>query len=199
MCGNKEYYSRLIHIQHFVVNNKIILLRQIFYPSGYTLNVKHDNEDWMCFELFPEDLVYTLDDLQCGSLYHIYLVAYNRVSYGSSSPIQTVGTKGGTPLLPDEKDFIVTNSTSMQLNLISWPDGGCPILQFSILYRTYNEGNWIIIAKSVSEGKIMVHYLKPAMWYQLKVTAENEAGTTVGVFNFATTTVSGGMFWIHYK
>lgn len=156
--------------------------------------MKHDKNDWNAIELSSEHSVYTLENLLCGSLYHIYLIAYNRVGAGSPSPIQTISTKGGPPLLPKEKDFIITNTTTLQLNLDLWPDGGCPIMQFSIQYRAHSENKWTIIAKSVSEQRILVHNLKPATWYELKVIAENGAGTATGLFNFATTTTTGGKF-----
>lgn len=168
-------------------------LRYIFF-AGYTLNVKRDKDDWNSIELSSEYSVYTLENLICGSLYHVYILAFNRVGQGSPSPIQTISTKGGQPLLPKEKEFILTNSTTLQLNLDAWPDGGCPIMQFSIQYKAHNENKWTIIAKSVSEEKIVVHNLMPATWYQLKVTAENGAGTAHGLFNFATRTASGGEF-----
>lgn len=164
----------------------------VLYFPGFTLNAKHDTDDWTSTELSPEFSVYTLENLRCGSLYHIYLLAHNRVGNGSPSPIQTVSTKGGPPLLPKEKDFILTNSTTLQLNLYNWPDGGCPIMHFSIQYKAYNEKNWILVAKSVSEERIFVHNLTPATWYQLKISAENDGGTVQGFFNFATTTPTGG-------
>lgn len=67
-------------------------------------------------------------------------------------------------------------------------------MQFSIQYRHHIEKKWTIIAKSVSEQKILVHNLMPATWYDLKVTAENGAGAIGGLFNFATTTATGGKF-----
>lgn len=76
--------------------------------------------------------------------------------------------------------------------MYNWPDGGCPISQFSIQYRPLNEQKWILVAKSVSEEKIFIHDLAPAKWYQLKISAENDAGTINGIFNCATTTLTGG-------
>lgn len=160
------------------------------------MNVKRDKTDWTALELSSESSVHTLENLLCGTVYHMYLLAYNRVGQGSPSPIQTVTTKGGPPLLPKEKELISTNTTTLQLNLDAWPDGGCAIVQFSIQYRAHHEKKWTIIAKSVSEEKILVQYLMPATWYQLKVVAENDAGSVNGVFNFATTTTSGGKLQI---
>lgn len=100
------------------------------------MSAKHETDDWTPIELSPEHTVYAMENLHCGSVYYIYLLAYNRVGKGSPSPLLTVSTKGGPPQLPKERDFIVTNSTSLQLNLFNWPDGGCPITEFSIAYRS---------------------------------------------------------------
>ncbi|CAH0562134.1 unnamed protein product [Brassicogethes aeneus] len=159
--------------------------------QGYTLNMKYDNKDWTSIDLSPEQIIYTLDGLKCGSMFHIYLLAHNRVGKGSPSPIRTVSTKGGPPQVPKEKDFITTNSSTLQLNLYNWPDGGCPILQFSVQYRMYGEKGWNLIARSVSEEKIVVHDLIPSTWYQLKISAENDAGIVSEVFHFATTSLAG--------
>lgn len=156
------------------------------------MSIKHETDDWTSIELSPEHTVYTLDDLRCGSNYDIYILAHNRVGNGSPSPIQTESTKGGPPQVPKETDFITTNSTTLQLNLYNWPDGGCAISQFSIQYRLLNEPKWNLVAKSVSEEKIFIHDLIPAKWYQLKISAENDAGSVNGIFNCATTTLTGG-------
>lgn len=146
----------------------------------------------MSLELSSEHVVYTLDNLQCGSAYYIYILAYNRVGNGSPSEILTVRTKGGPPQLPKEKDFISTNSTTLQLNLFNWPDGGCPITQFSITYKALGEQKWNLVSASVSGEKLVVQDLNPATWYQLNVAARNDAGISKGLFNFATTTLHGG-------
>lgn len=156
------------------------------------MNTKHETDDWTTLELSPEQTVYTLDHLQCGSSYHIYLLAHNRVGNGSPSPILTVNTKGGPPLLPKDSELISINATTLQLNLYNWPDGGCPILQFSIQYKVYGAKKWNLISSSILEEKIIIHNLSPATWYQLKITAENDAGKIIGHFNCATTTLGGG-------
>lgn len=154
--------------------------------------MKHETDDWTTLELSPEHNIYNLDNLRCGSMYHIYLLAHNRVGNGSPSPILSVNTQGGPPLLPKEKELILTNTTTLQLNLYNWPDGGCVILQFSIEYRYLGTHKWNLISNSILDEKIVIQNLEPATWYQLKITAENDAGKITGHFNCATTTLSGG-------
>lgn len=130
---------------------------------------------------------------------------------GSPSTLLTVSTKGGKPQLPKEHDLISTNTTSLQLNLYNWPDGGCPITEFSIMYRsemcsmstiqlssfvcrTLGKQKWILVSAGPSGDKLLVQDLIPATWYQLKVSARNDAGEANGLFNFATTTLIGGIY-----
>ncbi|XP_017776462.1 PREDICTED: Down syndrome cell adhesion molecule-like protein Dscam2 isoform X2 [Nicrophorus vespilloides] len=160
--------------------------------QGYTLNSKRYTDDWISLEISPENLVYTYDGLQCGTIYHIYILAHNRVGNGSPSSILTVSTKGGPPQVPKEKDFIMTNATVLQLNLFNWPDGGCPISHFSVTYKAIGDQKWTLISSSVSGEKLVIQDLVPATWYQLRVSAQNDAGLSHGVFTFATTTLAGG-------
>lgn len=119
-------------------------------------------------------------------------MAHNRVGNSSPSQILTAKTKGGPPQLAKEKDLLATNSTTLQLNLFSWPDGGCSISHFSIEYRSIDKERWILVSSSVTGEKLFVEDLQPATWYQLRVNAYNDAGISKGLFNFATTTITGG-------
>lgn len=121
----------------------------------------------------------------------MYILAHNRVGNGNPSVIHSASTKGGPPQLPKEKDLLVANATSLQLNLFSWPDGGCPIIRFSIMYKALEEVQWNLVSSSASGEKLSIQNLLPGAWYQLKITAENDAGVADGLFHFATTTLSG--------
>ncbi|XP_060516116.1 cell adhesion molecule Dscam2 [Cylas formicarius] len=159
--------------------------------QGYILNIKDESQDWSSMELSPEYLQYTVENLRCGSLYHIYLMAQNKVGRGSPSKIISVSTKGGSPQLPKEDKIITTNYSVITLNLKNWPNGGCPISQFSVQYKPYSSSEWLLIANSVSEEEITIQNLVPATWYQVKISAQNDAGLIYGLFNTATATVDG--------
>lgn len=159
--------------------------------QGYTLNSKRGTDDWTTTEISPDTTMYTLNNLYCGTTYHIYILAHNRVGNGSPSSLLTVNTKGGPPQLPKEKDLISSNATALLLNLFNWPDGGCPISHFTIFYKPLNQNKWSLISDSVTRDKLIVEDLAPANWYQLKITAYNDAGSLNGLFNFATTTLEG--------
>ncbi|GFV93112.1 down syndrome cell adhesion molecule-like protein Dscam2 [Trichonephila clavipes] len=53
--------------------------------SGYILHHRLEDHHWQETHLNGDQNVYTLRDLQCGSTYYIYLVAFNSVNQGNSS------------------------------------------------------------------------------------------------------------------
>ena len=54
--------------------------------------------------------------------------------------------------------------------------------------------DWTLVSSSVKAGgNFVVLDLSPATWYNLKVTAHNNAGFSVAEYEFATLTVRGGM------
>lgn len=62
-----------------------------------------------------------------------------------------------------------------------------------------NQLEWNQVSNSVKPGgNFVVLDLEPATWYQLRVTANNNAGFQVGEFDFATLTVTGGKIVIFF-
>ncbi len=56
-----------------------------------------------------------------------------------------------------------------------------------------NHQDWTLVSNSVKAGgNFVVLDLNPATWYNLKVTAHNNAGFSVAEYEFATLTVTGG-------
>ena len=61
-------------------------------------------------------------------------------------------------------------------------------------FRCRNHKEWTLVSSSVKAGgNFVVLDLNPATWYNLKVTAHNNAGFSVAEYEFATLTVRGGM------
>lgn len=157
------------------------------------MKFKHGSSTWKVIELSSESMSYTFEDLQCGSIYHMFVIAHNRVGNGNPSEVTSVTTKGGPPLIAKDTDLLHSNATTIQLNLFMWPDGGCPITYYSIEYKSLMEKDWNLISSSVLDEKLYIENLSPASWYQLKITAHNDAGKSTRVYNIATTTVLGGI------
>ena len=63
--------------------------------------------------------------------------------------------------------------------------------KYNFLYRSHHD--WTLVSNSVKAGgNFVVLDLNPATWYNLKVTAHNNAGFSVAEYEFATLTVTGG-------
>lgn len=77
--------------------------------------------------------------------------------------------------------------------MFTWEDHGCPIIQFIVEYRQLGSTHWIRIDNQHNVDTMFITDLIPATWYQLKVSASNEAGITLINYNFATTTINGGL------
>jgi hypothetical protein len=55
--------------------------------------------------------------------------------------------------------------------------------------------DWTLVSNSVKPGgNFVVLDLSPATWYNLRVTAHNNAGSTVAEYEFATLTLTGGKY-----
>uniref|UniRef100_T1JCZ7 Down syndrome cell adhesion molecule-like protein Dscam2 n=1 Tax=Strigamia maritima TaxID=126957 RepID=T1JCZ7_STRMM len=99
------------------------------------------------------------------------------------------------PIIPVQEKFLRTESTSVILVLNSWLSGGCPILYFVVQYRLINQIEWKLVSNNVllqHQSEFLIPDLVPATWYALRVTAHNNAGSTVAEFHFATRTIGGG-------
>ncbi|XP_043491862.1 Down syndrome cell adhesion molecule-like protein Dscam2 isoform X4 [Polistes fuscatus] len=159
--------------------------------QGYVLSYKRDQGGWEEIALSPEQTEFILTGLKCGSSYLAHLTAHNRVGTGDPSSLISATTKGTAPLLPKERDIISANGTSVKLNLLSWPNGGCPIQYYTVEYRKrINSEPWILVASKATEN-LVIRDLKTASWYCLRLTAHNDAGSTQTQMEFATTTLSG--------
>ncbi|GIY07001.1 down syndrome cell adhesion molecule-like protein Dscam2 [Caerostris extrusa] len=66
---------------------------------SYILHHRLEDHHWQETHLNGDQNVYTLRDLQCGSTYYIYLVAFNSVSQGNSSEVISAKTNGNGTLL----------------------------------------------------------------------------------------------------
>ncbi|KAJ8879125.1 hypothetical protein PR048_019731 [Dryococelus australis] len=63
--------------------------------KGYTLKYRHDAGEWRKVNIDSEHKSYNLEDLKCGSTYHMTLAATNVVGTGKPSSVVTATTKGG--------------------------------------------------------------------------------------------------------
>ena len=105
----------------------------------------------------------------------------------------TTKTKGVEPTVPDARRFLEVSAGSVTLHLNAWQDGGCPIIYFVVEYKPKNQKDWSVVSNNVKPGgNFVVLDLNPATWYNLKVTAHNNAGFSIAEYEFATLTNEGG-------
>lgn len=84
-----------------------------------------------------QKFVYTLDQLDCGSVYELYMTTQNSVGKSEPSPVVTTRTLGEPPLAPSSKSnlFAKIGVNEVTLNLAAWSTGGCPLTHLTIRYK----------------------------------------------------------------
>nr|CAD7411049.1 unnamed protein product [Timema poppensis] len=161
---------------------------------GFVLHYKLEHGEWEEARLDGTRSTHVLANLRCGTLYHVYVTAYNRVGSGSPSKTLDVRTRGGLPLLPAPADLLLLNSSSVALRLSIWPDGGCPMLYYVVEYapRLMEVDNWLVVSNNIVPNRVYVlSGLKPATTYKLRIKAHNAAGYKEGNYQFTTLSLLG--------
>ncbi|KAF9423658.1 hypothetical protein HW555_000984 [Spodoptera exigua] len=155
---------------------------------------------------------HTLAGLKCGTKYSIRVTATD--SIGTSAPAHIdVTTLGGAPVSPPSTDWLWSNATHIYIQLSGWDDSGCDVTRWEVDYRLLGSNIWqraenkapmdLNLGWSYIEGHYQapplrsiptsyaVGSLAPAHWYQLRVTAINDAGSASTVYTYATKTLDG--------
>ncbi|KAJ8735937.1 hypothetical protein PYW07_007557 [Mythimna separata] len=159
---------------------------------GYLVeHARSDDGKWQSTRLPGDSRTHTLERLACGTLYRVRLTAYNAVGSSPPSDELVVSTKGGPSKASPEKDLITTNSSCVRLNLLTWDSNGCPLTQFAVSVRSFEESAWITQTVSPAAQPTVLCGLALATWYHLKVVATSAAGTTLGNYYFSTLTEGG--------
>ncbi|XP_022918386.1 cell adhesion molecule Dscam2 isoform X1 [Onthophagus taurus] len=160
--------------------------------SGYTLNYRKEHGNLDEVMLSRHAVSFELKGLLCGTQYHLYLVAHNKIgSSPASHPLQA-RTQGRPPGVPIASQFISPNSTSVVLRLHVWPDNGCPILYFIVQYRKAAESQWTLVSNALKpQRRTSITGLNPATQYIVKLEAHNIAGYSMEEFSFMTLTKDG--------
>lgn len=163
---------------------------------GYNLNYRCINHDWKGMLIDRQATTYHVERLQCGTRYEFQLTAFNKIGNGIPSNIQVAQTKGNRPISPQKQHLIRSNITTVLVELTAWQDGGCPIMYFKLEYQRYGiEGDYIVVSSHMPpQDRVVINDLQPETTYNLRITAYNNAGSTIGDYRFDTLTITGGMF-----
>ncbi|KAG7160229.1 Down syndrome cell adhesion molecule-like protein 2-like 4, partial [Homarus americanus] len=160
---------------------------------GYTIFYKPEFSTWETVQVPSATRTYTLEGLWCGSRYQIYASAYNKIGTGESSEILNTRTKGKKPEVPEVHRFVEVTSSSISLHLNAWLDGGCPMNYFVVEYKARHQAEWTMASNQVKPtGNYVIMELTPATWYNLRISAHNNAGSSVAEYDCATLTLTGG-------
>ncbi|CAH0714939.1 unnamed protein product, partial [Brenthis ino] len=187
------------------------------YGISYNLTWREEDGPWQ--EAWPTKETriggihqHSISGLKCGTKYSVRVTATDRV--GTSAPAQAdVMTLGGAPISPLTTDWLWSNATHIYIQLSGWDDGGCDITKWDVEYRLLGSTFWhrsenlATMDMNLGWGYIDAHYrapplrsapasyavgaLLPGSWYQVRVTAANDAGTASTVYTYATKTMDG--------
>ncbi|CAL1268419.1 unnamed protein product [Larinioides sclopetarius] len=163
--------------------------------KGYKLFYRAELPEWDEIEVpDPSQSQYTLRSLSCGTRYQFHIIAYNDVGRSDPSDVVSLMTQGGSPIAPEKMALLSINTTFVVLNLYAWKNGGCPISFFVVQYKAKGQREWVLVSSNLDprHEEFVVTGLNPATWYNLLMSAHNEAGATEAEYVFATLTVTGG-------
>ena len=82
-------------------------------------------------------------NLECGSRYHVYVVAHNLVGASAPSTTAVVKTQGAAPLPSPLEQFLTANSTSVMVFPTTWVARGCHVTRFLVEYRQQLQQHWL--------------------------------------------------------
>ncbi|KAL5282509.1 hypothetical protein ACFFRR_005558 [Megaselia abdita] len=189
----------VLYVTSATSNTILLQWKQIFDGNspltGFMLYYKRSNTNVKELYISRHSSSYELSNLMCGSIYQIYLTAQNDIGTSPSSIILNVRTQGSSPGIPKPTQLLYQNSTFVSINLIEWPDNGCPIQYFIVEYRkviSNSENGWTLVSNSLkSQKKIIINNLIPSTMYQIKIEAHNVAGSSKSEFAFLTLTKDG--------
>ncbi|CAN7938995.1 unnamed protein product, partial [Ixodes hexagonus] len=177
-----------------------VLYQRAEATPGSSLTTESASE-WSEVQMSADRSAYAFRGLGCGRRYAFYVVAFNAAGRGPRSNTVLARTEGSAPVAPEQQDLVSVNMTAATLQLGSWKNGGCPIAFFVVLYKHQAAREWTPAAAKLPAGAqqqqqplttLVIGDLTPATWYDLLVTAHNEAGSTEAEYVFATLTLDGG-------
>merc|ERR1711915_947551 len=159
-------------------------------PGGNFVILDLDPATWYTMKISAHN--------EAGSSIAEYVIATLTTSGGTltSNEVEDRSSCAGSSTkagIPNAKNFLEASAGSLTLYLDAWEAGRCPVKYFTVEYRPRNQKDWILVSNIVKPGgKYVILDLNPATWYNLKITAHNDAGFTTAEYEFATLTRSGG-------
>ncbi|KAJ1531014.1 hypothetical protein ONE63_005846 [Megalurothrips usitatus] len=151
---------------------------------GFVLGFRRELGEWEEAALDRRASTHLLSGLLCGTRYQFTLTAFNKIGSGAASALRTATTKGGKPGAAPAAQFLHVNATAATLHLPAWQDNDCPILYFVVEYQR-DADDWVLVSNNAPPTqRLSIAPLLPRSRYAVRVTAHNNAGSTVHLYNF---------------
>merc|ERR1719209_2177078 len=98
--------------------------------------------------------------------------------------------------VPRPDKFVESSENSLSVHLDGWQDANCPTVYFIVEQRERGKEEWSSVSRSAKPGAdILISNLKPATWYQIKVTGERPVPEPTSLeFEIATLAADGSGF-----
>ncbi|KAH9631241.1 hypothetical protein HF086_011945 [Spodoptera exigua] len=151
--------------------------------SSYSLTWKEANSPWR--EAWPANKLPNLSGVQKHALTGLKCV----------------------PIPPSTNDWLWSNASHIYVQLAGWDHGGCALRALDVEYKQLGGRTWTRAhnnmpysdlsswsLQSLYQTKIptfAISDLTPGTWYQLRVTATNEAGSVTTIYSYATKNEDG--------
>ncbi|XP_071538976.1 cell adhesion molecule Dscam2-like isoform X2 [Panulirus ornatus] len=162
--------------------------------TGYVIRYRLEGQQaWVEETVEPGETSASLQQLRCGSTYHVQVLAISLVGRGQPSHTVNTRTRGSAPRQPRHQDLVSVNSSSVTLHLYTWPSGGCPITWWAVEYRPHSDATFTPVASHLAgdTDSVTLPELAPLTWYQLRITAHNAAGSATATYDVATASLTG--------
>ncbi|XP_034252481.1 Down syndrome cell adhesion molecule-like protein Dscam2 [Thrips palmi] len=158
---------------------------------GFVLAFRRELGEWEEASLDRRASTHLLAGLHCGTRYQFTLTAFNKIGSGAASALRTATTKGGKPGAAAPQQFLNVNATAATLHLPAWQDNECPILYFVVEYQRDADA-WLLVSNNaLPTQRLSIAPLVSRSRYTVRVTAHNNAGSTVHLYNFTTPAALG--------
>lgn len=144
---------------------------------------KEGSLEWKSRRLGQRVLSVTLDNLLCGTVYQFKIAAENSVGFGEYSPVLSTKTNGNSPETPKLTDILDGNGTMIRIDLSRWNDGGCPVKNFHIEYKTKDSVNWQRIYRQDNDTRVFTFATVTKHKYDIRIAIENDAGSVTKTFH----------------
>ena len=149
----------------------------------------NSRDSWKEIAIATKEMLYTINNLECGQSYEFYMTAHNSVGKSEPSVAVQSRTDGAPPLSPQLHDFMVRITAHDALvSLARWKSGGCPITHFTLRLRPKSARDWLPLTsrQTADLEHFAIRNLQPATAYELEVVAHNSAGATQAQYEFLT-------------